>query len=48
VIVSTAPCGTSHLALTVTLGRAAGEGQAELLGLVAAISAAAIVGLTAT
>ncbi|MCX6363456.1 MAG: GAF domain-containing protein [Actinobacteria bacterium] len=45
VIVSTAPCGTSQLALTLTLSRAAGEGQAELLGLVAAMAAGAIAGL---
>jgi len=47
VIVSTAPCGGGQLALTLTLGRAAGEGQAELLGLIAAMAAGAIVGLTA-
>jgi hypothetical protein len=47
VIVSTAPCGESQLALTLTLGRAAGEGQAELLGLVAAMAAGALAGLPA-
>jgi len=48
VIVSTAPCGESQLALTLTLSRAAGEGQAELLGLVAAMAAGALAGLSAT
>jgi len=48
VIVSTAPCGASQLALTLTLSRAAGEGQAELLGLIAAMAAGAIAGLPAT
>jgi len=47
VIVSTAPCATSQLALTLTLSRAAGEGQAELLGLIAAVAAGAIAGLPA-
>ena len=47
VIVSSAPCGTSRLALTLTLGRAAGEGQAELLGLIAAMAAGALAGLPA-
>lgn len=46
-IVSTAPCGASQLALTLTLSRAAGEGQAELLGLIAAMAAGAIAGLPA-
>jgi len=48
VIVSTTPCGESQLALTLTLSRAAGEGQAELLGLIAAIAAGALAGLPAT
>jgi hypothetical protein len=47
VIVSTVPCGESQLVLTLTLSRAAGEGQAELLGLVAAIAAGALAGLPA-
>ena len=47
VIVSTAPCGENQLALTLTLGHAAGEGQAELLGLVAAMAAGALAGLPA-
>ena len=47
VIVSSAPCGASQLALTLTLGRAAGEGQAELLGLIATVAAGAIAGLSA-
>jgi hypothetical protein len=46
VIVSTAPCGSSHLALTVTLDHAAGEGQAALLGLIAAMAAGALSGLS--
>lgn len=48
VIVSTAPCGASQVTLTLTLSRAAGEGQAELLGLIAAMAAGAIAGLPAT
>jgi hypothetical protein len=48
VIVSTTPCGESQLALTLTLSRTAGEGQAELLGLIAAIAAGALAGLPAT
>ena len=47
VIVSTAPSGESRLALTLTLSRAAGEGQAELLGLIAAMAAGALAGLPA-
>ena len=47
-IVSTAPCGASQVTLTLTLSRAAGEGQAELLGLIAAMAAGAIAGLPAT
>ena len=47
VIVSTAPCDANLLALTLTLGRAAGEGQAELLGLIAAMAAGALAGLPA-
>jgi hypothetical protein len=42
VIVSTAPCGDSRLALTLTLSHSAGEGQAELLGLIAAMTAGAL------
>jgi len=48
VIVSSAPCGASQLALTLTLSRTAGEGQVELLGLIAAMAAGAIAGLPAT
>jgi len=48
VIVSTTPCGAGLLALTLTLSRAAGEGQAELLGLIAAMAAGALAGLPAT
>ena len=48
VIVSTALCGASQLALTLTLSRTAGEGQVELLGLIAAMAAGAIAGLPAT
>jgi excisionase family DNA binding protein len=44
VIVSTAPCGSSHLALTLTLDHPAGEGQAALLGLIAAMAAGALSG----
>jgi excisionase family DNA binding protein len=47
VIVSTAPCDDSQLALTLTLSHVAGEGQAELLGLIAAMAAGALSGLTA-
>ncbi len=47
VIVASAPCGARQLALTLTLGRAAGEGQAELLGLIAAVAAGAIASLPA-
>ena len=39
VIVSAVPCAGDELTLTLTLGSAAGEGQAELLGLVAAVTA---------
>jgi excisionase family DNA binding protein len=42
VIVSRAPCGAGLLELTLTLSRAAGEGQAELLGLIATMSAGAL------
>jgi excisionase family DNA binding protein len=48
VIVSTAPCAAHQLALTLTLSRAATEGQAELLGLIAAMAAGALAGLPAT
>jgi len=44
VIVSSAPCGADQLTLTLTLGDAAGEGQAELLGLIASMAAGAISG----
>jgi hypothetical protein len=44
VIVSTVPCGQGGLALTLTLSRPAGDGQAELLGLIAAMAADAIDG----
>ena len=46
-IVASAPCGAGRLALTLTLGRAAGEGQAELLGLIAAMAAGALASLPA-
>lgn len=39
VIVSSAPCGDDQIALTLTLGTAASEGQAELLGLISTMSA---------
>lgn len=42
VIVSSAPCGESAVALTLTLGGDAGDGQAELLGLIATMAAGAI------
>jgi excisionase family DNA binding protein len=42
VIVSAAPCGGDALTLTLTLAGEAGEGQPELLGLVATLSAGAI------
>jgi len=42
VIVSSAPCGDSEVALTLTLSGDAGDGQAELLGLVATMAAGAI------
>jgi excisionase family DNA binding protein len=48
VIVSTVPCGASQLTLTLTLSCPAGEGQAELLGLIAAMAAGALDGLPAT
>ena len=41
VIVSSAPCGDSEVALTLTLGGDAGDGQAELLGLIATMAAGA-------
>jgi hypothetical protein len=44
VIVACAPCGDAQVALTLTLGGDAGEGQAELLGLVATMAAGAIQG----
>ncbi len=42
VIVSSAPCGDGEVALTLTLGGDAGDGQAELLGLIATMAAGAI------
>ena len=42
VIVSSAPCGDDLVTLTLTLGGEAGEGQAELLALVATMAAGAI------
>jgi excisionase family DNA binding protein len=42
VIVSSAPCGDDTVTLTLTLGGEAGEGQAELLTLVATMAAGAI------
>ena len=47
VIVSSAPCAGDQLTLTLTLGRPAGEGQAELLGLIASLAAGAVAALTA-
>ena len=44
VIVSAAPCGDAEVALTLTLGGDAGDGQAELLGLIATMAAGAIGG----
>jgi excisionase family DNA binding protein len=44
VIVAAAPCGDGDVTLTLTLGGAAGDGQDELLGLVATMAAGAIVG----
>jgi excisionase family DNA binding protein len=42
VVLASAPCGGSDVSLTLTLGGSAGEGQSELLGLVAAMAAGAI------
>jgi excisionase family DNA binding protein len=42
VIVSSAPCRDGEVALTLTLGGDAGDGQAELLGLIATMAAGAI------
>ncbi len=42
VIVSSAPCGSDTLALTLTRGTPAGDGLPELLGLVATIAAGAL------
>ena len=47
VIVSSAPCGDDDLTLTLTLGHAAGDGQAELLGLIATLAAGAAARSTA-
>ena len=44
VIVAAAPCGGDEIALTLTLGGDAGDGQAELLDLVATMAAGAIAG----
>ncbi len=45
VIVSSAPCASSQVTLTLTLGRRSREAQAELLGLIAALAAGAITDL---
>jgi len=42
VLVSSAPCGHDEVTLTVTLGGESGDGQAELLGLVATMAAGAL------
>jgi excisionase family DNA binding protein len=42
VIVSSAPCGDGEVALTLTIAGDAGDGQTELLGLVATMAAGAI------
>ena len=42
VIVSSAPCGGDTVSLTITLAGDAGDGQAELLGLVATMASGAI------
>jgi hypothetical protein len=42
VIVASAPCGDDSVVLTLTLAGDAGDGQAELLGLVATMAAGAI------
>jgi hypothetical protein len=44
VIVSSTPCGDNDLTLTLTLGSAAGDGQSELLALIATMAAGAIAG----
>ena len=41
-IVASAPCGDDTLTLTLTRASAAGDGQAELLGLVATMAAGAL------
>ena len=46
-IVAAAPCGGDEIALTLTLGGDAGDGQAELLDLVATMAAGAIAGTRA-
>ncbi len=43
-LVASAPCGDGEVTLTVTLGGDAGDGQAELLGLVATMAAGAVEG----
>ena len=45
VIVSSAPSAGEQLTLTLTLARPAGEGQAELLGLIASLAAGAVASL---
>lgn len=47
VIVSSAPCGDHPLTLTLTLGRTVGGGQPELLGLIAAMAAGALLRVSA-
>jgi len=42
VIVATAPCSEGEVTLTLTLGSSAGDGQAELLGLIATMAAGAL------
>jgi excisionase family DNA binding protein len=48
VVVASAPCGADELTLTLTLGAPAGEGQAELLGLIASTAAVRVTELTAS
>jgi excisionase family DNA binding protein len=47
VVVSSAPCGDDTVALTLTLGSKPGDGQGELLGLVATMAAGAIAAASA-
>lgn len=44
VLIASAPCGDAQLTLTLTLGGSAGDGHAELLGLVATMAAGALAG----